>query len=970
MQRVAHWFWRRVDDVTYNWNADRGKFWLKVLMGVSLVIAGSILQFGSPFGAPAEPVAGEPQMAWVQVGLLVLSIGLSYLAGRMLAKKLDSPLQSDKPTTLAVRGSFTPWHVGIRRVGPVFTWAGEREIRKEASCSDGGGKGGSDPPDVEINYESGWHVIGIGPMYALHEIIQGGKAIFTGPITADSHPSGTTVDLGKEGAFTIFWGEKTQPINTFLGNANRVGVSSRWPHACYVVWNKKRMAGGAWNILDYVVERRPSYTGLTQSQGWYEPQRTLTGGIDTVVDVLASGFQDNAWIEVEGDRTGRYLPGDDIELVGVGMPDGTYEVLRTAISQTQTGIDPFFTFTTQTRIFLVGGTTGATATGTVQSWLDDETDGANIAHAIGELLFADWPLGLQKDPDHLVEGWDLPSLEALGVEAEAASWRAAIMGTQGETAEALLGAMLQDHGTMLPIDSATGLMLFQRIRKPVGTPRALVEDIYAERFPEIETMHGEMPVDRLIFAFSDRTRDYGDMTITIDEDGQASFEEHSRARKVAILSTTVFSTAASLAELRSPEELAPGGAFRLDASREARDLLPGQPITAEGFDEVLRVVSVGVDPLSERVELKVIPDFYGVPLSDFLTASGASPAVVLDPVLDEAFTWVEIPEQLLGTQFPATQYVMVPRIRFHNTISFSSIHLSEDNSTYTLKVNDTNVQTGGTLDVELSADGPMFEALGPEFTELGPDNSSASDYSSDLSSWGLGRQLAVIVSSAGTEICIVQKTTIVSGSTRRLDGIMRGRYDTRKLTHPAGSVVYIIQSDAVTSITDGLLVPAGALWVKSQPGSGAGQVNLSAVPPYGAPLIGKGQKPIAVDYVHVTRIDKGAGDVRHSSPSFETGDDLTFAWALSTGTKQTGAGGQSAGTAIGAAVIPGAVQIEFLTTGDVLKRTISLDATVETFKYLDIVADFGSEQDMHVRVTHTANGFSSLVSPTLTVNFV
>jgi len=961
MQQVAQWFWRRVDDVTYNWNCDRKSFWLKVALGVNVLVAGAILQFGEPFGPSPVPEPDAPQHAWVQLAWLVISIGLSLLAGQMLAKKSDSPIATDKPTTLSVRGSFTPWHVGIRRVGPVFCWAGDREIRKE---SQGGGKGGGDAPEVDVYYEAGWHVLGMGPMFALHSIIQGGTTIFTGPITSESHPSGTSVDLGKEGVFTIYWGEPTQPTNTFLGNANRVSVTSRWPHACYVVWNKKRLAGQTWNILDYVLERRPSYTGLTSSQGWYEPNRTLTGGSDTIIGAVASATETTGYFQIDGDRTARYKPTFDIELTGTGLTNGTYEVLKSEIVQLTSGVFPYFIYSTNTRVFIQGGTLGATGAGTMQVWEEDETDGANIAHTIGELLFADWPLGLQLDPDHIVEKWDLDSLEDLGVEAEGLNWRAAILGTQGETAEAMLGSMLQDHGTMLPIDSATGKMLFQRIRFPAGALVAFVEDIYADRYPEIDTVHGEQPVDRLIFAFSDRENFYGDMTIAVDDDGQAGYAEHQRARKVPIVSTTLFDTAAQLAELRSPEELAPGAQFKLDASREARDLLPGQAITAEGFDEVLRVVEVSVDPLSERVELKVIPDFYGVPLSDFVTGGGGLPGAPEDPEQDEAFAWVEIPEQLLGTSFPATQYVMVPRIRANASTSFSTIHFSDDNVTYTVKGNDLNVQTGGTLNAALDADGPTFEAQSVEYTELGPDNSNVSDYSADLTSWGLGRQLAVIVSTAGTEICFLQKATITGGSTRRLDGLLRARYDTRKLAHPIGAAVYIIDSTSITEFSDGLLEPTLPLWVKSQPGTSGGQVNLSAVPPVGNALVGKGQVPIAPDYVHVKA-------PYPTVPAYETGDDITIGWAISTGIKNTGAGGQSAGVATGIAVIPGTVQIEFLTTGDVVQGTYSVDPSlVDTYTYTNaaLQADFGSEPTIKVRVTHIANGYSSPVSPSLTIS--
>lgn len=906
--------------------------------------------------------ACQARGGWIQIGLAILAGVLSRIAAKMLAKK-DSPIRNDKPTTLTIRGSFISWFVGIRDIGPVFAWAGDREIRKEAG--EGGGKGGPSTPEVDVTYEAGWHQLAIGPLTAIHQIRQGGRVIMNGKITNESHPSGSTVDLGKEGSFVVFWGETDQPINTFLGAANRVTVSSRWPNIAYIVWNKKRLTGETWPLINYVCERRPINTLLTNSQGWYEPGEALTGPIYNVVGSLSDADEDVGYLEFNKDRTNKFQATAMIELTGNGLANGTYEVLRSETVIVEIGGGAFPDLVVFTRVFLQGGTSGANSSGSAQLYVKDDTDGANIAHVVAELLFAPFPQGHNLDPNHLIESWDLQSLEDWGVEAETDGWRAGVLGTEGETVEALLGAMMQDHGVLLPLDTATGDLSFTRVREPSGALVTINSDIF-DRLPEIETNQGEQPADRLIFTFSDRAQQFGDMTIAIDEDGQAAFLEHQRARKVALVSTVQFSTAAALSELRSPEELAPGGTFKIQASREARDLLPGQPILITGFGEVLRVISVEIDPSSERVSISVIPDFYGGPKSSFETNPGGGAPVVVDPEQDEQFVWVEVPEQLLGG-LNNTQTILIPRIRENDNVSFASLYISRDNVTYTLKGNDTFVQTGGTLDDALSADGPAFVALGPEFTELGPDNASLSaDYSADLTSWGLGKQVCIIRSSAGTEICFIQKSTIVGGSTRRLDGLMRARYDTRRLAHPIGAEVYIFQDDAITSIQDGLLEPTEDLYVKTQPGTSGGQVNLSAVGAYGEVLQGKGQVPIKPDFVYVTAPSL-------ASPSFQTGDNITVSWAISSGTVQTGAGGQSAGNAIGAAVIPGTVQIELLTTGDTLQSTISVAATVVDFEITNaalISAFSGEPSAFKVRVTHIANGSLSEVSDSLTITRV
>lgn len=951
------------DDITYSYNYNRCLFLKKAAFGIGVSMMGCLMMVNQQ-PAPAE----EVQYAWVQVALVVLAIGLSYLASKLLAPK-EGPIKNDKPTTLSTRGSYINWFMGVRRVGPVFCWVGESEVRKEEVC--GAGKdiftGGT--PEQDVFHEAGWHVLAVGPVECLHQIIQGGEVIFNGPISKDSHPSGSTVDLGAEGSFTIYWGEESQPINAFLGNANRVGISSRWPHVCYVVWNKKRLGPSHnWPLLDYVLERRPSQALLTQSDGWYPPINTLSGISFDVFDAFASGVPGAGYLEFEGDLTSFFKPKSAVEITGNGIGDGTYEILKSETILVDSGftLGGYPIKVVHTLLFLTTGTFGADDQGSVETYVDDDSDGPNIAHVIAELLFADFPQGLQIDFNHFVEKWDLESLEALGVEAETDSWRASVLGADGENAEALLGNMLQDHGVLLTINTVTGNLYFYPVREPSSTLPALSSNIYANQLPEITSIHGEQPVDRLIYIFSDRSHQFGDMTIQVDEDGQASYLDHHRARRVPITSTVHFDTAAKLSELRSPEELAHSAEFNLDAGREARDLIPGDAITADGFDEVLRVVSVQIDPLDERVKVKVLPDFYGARKSDFITGEGGGEIDIADPAQDLQFFWMEVPEQVLGS-FPSAQTILVPRIRAHDMMSFSSLWLSRDDVTYTLFGIDTLVQTGGTLDEALPADGPSYLDQGPEYTELGPDNSTLTqDLSADLPNWGLGRQLCILVTAGEVEVCFLQRATIVSGSTRRLDGLLRARYDTRKIAHGVGTQVYIFDRDAITPVQDILLEPDVDLYVKSQPGSSGGQVNLSAVPPFGELLHGKGQVPIQPDYVHVLAPFR-------SVPAFQTGNDITIAWALSTGTPGTGAGGQAAGVAIAAPDIPGTLLIELLTTGDTLQASVNVSAedVQYTITNAALVAAFSGEPSaFKVRITHAANGRSSDVSPSTLITKV
>ncbi len=887
-------------------------------------------------------------LGWVQVGLIALSVGISLLAAKLLKPKNKNPISDDKPTTLTTRGSYCNWLLGIREVGPFFAWAGDRIKRKEKVA---GGKGFATPKQ-EVWYEAGWHVLAVGPVDALLRIEQSGKAIFSGRITKESHPSGSTHDLGAEGAFTIYWGEQTQPINTFLGDAARVTISSRWPRLCYVVWNRKRLGPSpVWPVLNYVLERRPSGSFLTQSEPWYEPTAVLDGPIVDVDAFVASANPDVGYLEVDGDLTQEIDPGRAAAVVGNGLADGDYVVRRAVAVQVVSGTtaDGLPIFETRTRLFLEAGTVGANANGTVQTYTFATDDGANIAHVVADMLFADWPAGLGLDPDGL-EPWDLDSLESWGVEAETLGLRSSIVGVNGEELASLLGAILQDHGVMLPINPLNGGRLtFKRVREPSGTLPFVPADLVSGGPPEREKLLGERNVDKLVFSFTDRDHGFGDSTIMVRDDGSVGYSEYARARTVPIASTVHFDTAGILAEQRSQEELAGAAQFTIEISRGARELVPGDAIEVEDFDDVLRVLEVGVDPISEGVAVRVQPDVYGVRRSDFVNEPGGESGGPLDPEAD-LFRPLEVPEALLSTE---QMLLSVVRARAHAQTIEAVEHASADDVTYTALGNESGAAFAGLLDVALAADDPYFQSQGPTFDEFGPDASTVLDLTGDDLSWSRGRQLAVLADGDGIEVCFVRKVTALGGGQYRLDGLLRARYDTRRRAWPVGTEVYIFEDDEFQTFDDVLLVPGDDLYVKSQPVASGGSIPLAAVSPKAVKLYGKGLVPVPPEALHVIAPHKG-------SPSYGTGDDVTLRWGWSTSSsKNTGAGYQAAGAAIGAPVIKGSFLVELRTSGGTLVQTDTTTDPFITYLNATLAAAPINETSFRVRVSHTNNGFTS-----------
>lgn len=874
----------------------------------------------------------------VSLSLAVLSVGLSLLAGYLLREKNKNLVQDDKPTTLATRGSFLPRVVGRRRLGAIFAWAGGRRTAEEEAE---GGKGGLfSGPKVTVYFEDGWHLLCIGPVKALHEIEQGGETLFTGPINQFSHPSGSTVDLGSEGSFKIYWGEADQPVNTFLGDSGRVGISSRWPNCCYIQWTNKRLGQQPnWHLLTYVVEVEPQGSHLSATQPFRDPTYTLDGET-APISARVNGAEDTGRFTLLGDRTADFLNGGKVRLTGNALPDQDFDIKRVVVRLELVGLK----FQPRTDLYPYGELAGADANGSLQAYTADADDGFNPAHILADLWFSPWPHGIGADKSL----FDMDSLEDLGTLLETEDIRGSVIAKDGETMRGLLAGVYQDLGVLMPINFRTGLLQFVPVREPSGTLPNVVEDLQIE-LPETEVRHGPNPVDRLVFSFTDRENRYRDMTVGVDDSGQAAYQEYFRARPVQITSTVNFGTADVIAQRRSQEELAGGSEFKVVANRGTRYLLPGQAITIEGIPEVARLTSVEVDPLTGRTTLTCIPDYYGAAKSTFTQNKGKTTGDLKPVEQDEAFAPFEVPEILLQGE---PQTVVVARIRAHEQVDGASILFSRDDSTYITAGLDTTFMQGGTLDEDIAADDLYNQDEGPSITAIGPDIASVLDLSSDTTSWRNGRQLAVI----NGEIFYLKTITSLGGGQYRLRGLIRARYDTRPQAHSAGDVVYIIQNDDGLPIQDVLLEPQVTLYTKSQP-RGNGVVPLANIVSESMSLYGKGVRPVPVSNVSLDITGGGNGIGRHSYVD----GDLTIRWSYSTPQSVgTGAGQFSSGTPQNPVDPEGDFLVEILDIANVVKR--SAVVTTNSYSYTDAnrTSDFSGEpSSFKVRVTQLRAGYSS-----------
>lgn len=907
---------------------------------------GTALLFAPWLQREAEP---GPQQAAVQLALLVASVALSYAAGYLLRKKNKATLKDDKPTTLVSRGSYVTWLVGIRRLAPMVAWVGKERNTKEKS----GKKGGLGGQKVKVWHEEGIHLLCIGPAYALHKIFQNGEVIFDGPITSDSHPSGSFVDIGSEGGFIIYWGEPTQPPNTRAGTEDRLGVTSRWPYHCYVHWSDKKLGQAKhWPLLEYEVEVRipDDETNLSDTEPTIPPTRTAGTDARPILAVDTAGSTD--YFELEGSLEQEFEATGFVRLEGNQCPDTDLETLFSESLNVE--VSPLV-FQVRTRVHFTAGTLDACDdAGTLTAYVEEANGGSNAAHAIDRMVHGKWPYGLNLPRTTERAVFDMDSLEALGTLTLAEGLRTSWIALDGDTVQQVLGAGLQDLGCLIPMDWSTGLIKFVPVREPTGTLRRVRETLLRDGLPEVETLQAGRPQsNQVTFVFPDRRLSDRDQPLTFAEDGLIAYTETQRSRKLQITISTDFDTSSAIAVRRSQEELGRGPAVKFTGARKVRQLLPGEAFLLDGVAELQRCLEVGRGAETGLCEVECMADYYGVPISPFLGNKPPIPGGSLPVQADIQKAIVEVPEYVLGTE---DFTVLVPRIRAHAAIYQAGIYLSRTNSSYTLIGQELDFQTGGTLLDPLPASGAAGAMLldqGPRINALGPDIEQVLDLSSDIENWTVGRQLCVILSTAGVEICFLQAVTGIGGSEWRLDGLLRARWDTLSLAHPAGAEVYIFEQASILGAQDPLLAVGQDIYGKTQP-QGNGILPLDADIPEQHSLRGKGRAgpPIAPSGFEVS--------APRLSNAVYASEDLSFQWTYSNAlAPSTGAGMFPAGQAIqGYSAVDGDFLLEFLTTGDVVVRTESLTNPTYTYTAANIATDFGSN-NFKARLRQRRNGLLS-----------
>lgn len=944
-------------------------------------------------------------LASAGVGILAITLLLT-LSGLLLKKKPQQITNDDTPGAFATRGTIATIVYGVQEVDPVFVWMDPNGPQfSVADAPFGGtqaGKGGYSKTGDNY-FDKACLFLCIGPMDKIHRITENGKTLFEGPITRQSHPSGTQVDLGGGQWFKPFWGDIDQPVNTTLQGATNHGIGSRWPFCAYIEIYKGLGSVKAWPRLKFKVECLPTSSQLIGSSAVFPAdlddikpvwKDTLAGEhnagdriqIRIITGVGGPETLDTKYVKISdrspqsinppplgSDLTHLFRPGTVLSLSGSGndffnatnlfsfagataktlfyVVDSTYsstEFLTTTIGGGGTGN---WLGITTVRIGMicylpVKNPQGPAANFSISPVGTGRIVGLNYAHVLDEVLFSKGYRGAGLNRNK----FSMASLEALGRRTAAEGLICNIKITEGETAASVASRILQDIHYIRSWDIKTGKHVFEPIRPAEGDIPEIPEGSLLPPKPVVETIRGLKETTVPQFTFSDEARNYRDNTLP-DRDMGAVSRGVRTIKKISFSTCTDIVTAASIAKLREQEVFASPSRVKIYANREARYLRPGQIIKVAGEDQRLRIVSVQRETLSGKVVLTCLADFYGVPTygesggSQFKAEqpAGGLRYELSPPTPDALFDVFELPRELGDGQMR----VIVPRARNSRGVAIAAVHFSRDGSTYQKEIELSGGQVGGVLLNALPATAP-WEAITddgtlPEMLVSGVD----ADFESLVATpdlWRLGRVVALI----GQELCYLRNVISLGDGKFRLQGLLRARLGTQKLSHAAGTRVFVFPSHAIAHISSVFLQPDRDLYVKTQPFSSMGGVPLSQVAPRSVTLRGDAFRPMRPSALRTaTRSD-----------SWIAGGALSLKWAYGSpfGYK-TGAGLQPAGAPTVPAPVEGFFRITFATSpGNVVKGVYT--STTPTFSYsnLAIVADFAGEPTEMLVTVENING--------------
>lgn len=866
-------------------------------------------------------------MFWIPI---IIAVAASVAASYLLQPKVpDTSALDDSRTNPSTRGTLTPFLLGRAQIGPIMSFVGARYTTKERTDYH------SDSPKQTVYYEKAIHVLCVGPAKQLNAIYEDGEEIFSGPITPDTHPSGTLFDLGYgrkgDGRFRIYWGEPDQPIDTSL--AASTGVSSRYPYVCYISWDSKRLGmSSTWPSLEYDIEVD---TTIQPVDGEYITYSTYEKDITATFEGDLSSADLIGYSSILGtDNTSSFAFRTTDENIAGAEVGYTAYIDSLAYSGRVIGI---FSNGSDYLVFL---NTFLSASEVGNSFTLETTSpdgrGVNPASALYQMLFDSYPHGLGMSQSL----FDLSSIETLATlfkNTEPAPCTISI--AKGKSFKTAIDYLLQDFGLLFYKDVNTGLYGFRAMREGDEVV-SIPADNYQSGDMKREFAYATLDSDVTVYSFKDSSRKFTDSTITVTDDGKSQYSDNANSTKTVLNTITDLTTATSVASRRE-QESSLNEAFSLSLMGEGMSsLVPGDLLNIEGFSANYRLLEISIDPDSAEVKVGAMLDAYSTTNNyEARVFSGLQALNTISPSPDPVLLLLE------GNRYlhPDQDVFYFLRVRRHGYITGSDSYSSKDGSTYDLLSSTSPPSTGGILAEEILEEAPGIIDEGPLLTVIGPDIGEVVDLSFSTDLWRSGYQMAFI----GDEIFFLRNYNEATG---KLEGLIRARAGTKAVYHPVGEKVLILLQDDLSTYTASYLQNGSNLYAKSVPYTDSDALELSDVDPEQITYKGGGFRPLPPENFTTTDL----------TGAWVAGADVEMRWDYKNALDKSGAGIGESDAVSDLSLPEGYFKLEILNGSTVVRTVDSISLGNYTYTNANMVADFGSEPStFSARVVNVLNGLIS-----------
>jgi hypothetical protein len=513
------------------------------------------------------------------------------------------------------------------------------------------------------------------------------------------------------------------------------------------------------------------------------------------------------------------------------------------------------------------GFTAASQIGT-----DPET-GWNPALCILLLLMEEAPVGCAM-PNCRV---DFLSFNAVGAALVTEGLSANILIQDGQTADNVIGGILEDIGAMLyEVNGKIGIRLVRKVNSPID----IDDSVMLPPYEEIDRFHRITQADQVVFTYSNLNRDFAGDIVNIEDDGASDNGTRRRQRRVALTIATNEEVAWKIANRRIQENFAPFAKYGIKFIRDFKAMLPGEVVRHPILGD-LRLIETRFDATTPTTDALFVQDVYGQAANYTDPDDGSVGGGTTEPPLpDLLFRMFESPRlSLMRGNYTGTLsvYAML-RIRRRNSVSRSTLFRGQNSLELLQVTSTTKRQFGGFLakafsdDSPYSGDGIVIDIFGSGFDDL--TDADKRKHALDIAAWipvtspsaiYSGGITVVIGQNGSEEICyatIIQPeaTATIDSKTLlvvkwRIKGLIRSRMTTKIRRHEAGVAVFVFQSSSLNQsplTVTGTIAPNLLAYHKDRTANANGQqITLSASSNSTISVQGKWYKAIPIQFMWI-----------------------------------------------------------------------------------------------------------------------